>query len=388
MRIGLLYLNEIKYDDFAWVFAKDNIDAEIIDTGVSVYSTDKEDSEKVSGMIREQSIDVAITMDFCAAVSDACLECGIKYVAWINDAPQQALFNKQIRNDCNYIFSFDKNQLSVIKELGAPNAFYMPLATNVMRNAGLVINEEDIHRYTCDVSFIGSLYHDDEYSKVYMLACDATKLEIDRILATAFGIWDGSNHLNNKLSDSAVSELAKLCNYSKKDEFSMPEDDYLVGKLLSRKLAFDERVAIAKMLSNYDFRLYTNSQNMSIDGVDLWPPLSYDEELPKAYHLSRINLNITLHTITSGIPLRVFDIMGVGGFMLTNYQPEIDDLFSVGQDIEVYRNIEELGDKVRYYLINEDKRTKIALNGYQTVSEKYNYESAFNKIARAMGITI
>lgn len=78
--------------------------------------------------------------------------------------------------------------------------------------------------------------------------------------------------------------------------------------------------------------------------------------------------------------------MGVGGFMLTNYQPEVEELFTIGTDIEVYKSLDELDDKVKYYLEHEDKRVKISLNGYRTVSEKYNYETAFKRIAQAVGI--
>ena len=384
MKIGLLYLNEIKYDDLAWVFVKNGIDAEIIDTGISVYSVDEGDALKVSGLLQSSSIGIAITMDFCPAVSDACMKCGIKYVAWINDAPQQALFNKQITNKCNYIFSFDKKQVEEMKASGGTNVYHLPLATNVLRNTGLVIEESDISRYTCDISFIGSLYFDDNYDKVYSLASEDTQKEIDEIVSEATGKWDGTNRIGGRLSESAIGELARICMYESKDEFSMPAEKYLSEGIITRRIAHNERLAIARMLSGYDFRLYTNS-NMQIDGVSTWPRLDYENELPKAYHLSRINLNIALHSITSGIPLRVFDIMGVGGFMLTNYQPEIEDLFTIGKDIEVFRCMEELEDKVRFYLKHEEKRVNIALNGYRTVSEKYNYENAYNTIVSMIG---
>lgn len=382
MKIGLLYLNEIKYDDLAWVFVKNGMDSEIIDTGISVDSTTDADSRRVSKLLADNHIDMAITMDFCPAVSDACERCGVEYIAWINDAPQQALFNSQITNKRNHIFSFDRKQTEEIKKLGATDVVHFPLATNVYRNAGLVIDDADEQRYGCDVSFIGSLYIDDFYDRVYGISSEATKKEMDEITASAEGIWDGNDRIYGRLSERATKELAGLCGFAYDDgnSFSMSPDDYLAARLFARKLTNLERIDIAKRLGGYDFRLYTNSIGLEIEGVDIWPALSYDEELPKAYHLSKINLNITLHSITSGIPLRVFDIMGVGGFMLSNYQPEIEEFFTIGKDIEVYKTIDELEEKVNYYLIHEDLRNKIAVNGYHTVSEKYNYEVAFNKM--------
>ena len=390
MKIGLLYLNEINYDDLAYVFVKNDIDCEIIHTDISVNSIDSQDAFKVAELLRENGIDIAITMDFCPAVSDACENTNVMYIAWVYDAPQQALYNRQITNSCNHIFSFDKNQASALKKLGACDVIHFPLATNVYRNAGLVVNEGDEYRYGCDISFIGNLYVDDYYDRIYERSCDATKKEMDEIIADSKGKWDGSNRIYGKLSEGAVSELTSLCGFNGNtdNKFAMDADEYLASRLFSRKLAFLERTEISQMFSVYDFRLYTNSKDVNISGVDIWPALSYDEELPKAYHLSKINLNITLHSITSGIPLRVFDIMGVGGFMMSNYQPEIEELFVVGKEIECYRDVGELEDKVRFYLEHEDARNNIALAGYKKVSEKYSYDVRFGEMMNHLGIRL
>ena len=382
MKIGLLYLNEIKYDDLAYVFVKNNLDCEIIDTGISVDSTDSLDALKVSEILKENGIGIAITMDFCPAVSDACESSNVMYIAWVYDAPQQALYNRQITNSCNHIFSFDKEQVGEIIRLGAKDAVHFPLATNIYRNAALVINRGDEEKYGCDVSFIGSIYVDDYYDRIYEKSSDPSRKEMDEIIADSIGKWDGNNRIYRKLTNEAVAELTRLCCFGGRsdNEFVMDDDDYLAARLFARKLAYLERIDIAKRLSKYDFRLYTSSNDIEINGVKTFPALSYDEELPKAYHLSRINLNITLHSITSGIPLRVFDIMGVGGFMLSNYQPEIEELFSVGKEIEIYRSVDELEDKVKYYLSHEDKRVKISLAGYRKVSEKYSYDVRFSQM--------
>ena len=388
MKIGLLYLNEIKYDDLAWVFVKNGIDSEIIDTGISVDSTDAGDAEIVVGQLKANGIDLAITMDFCPAVSDACEKCGAQYLAWIYDEPQQALFNKQITNSHTHIFSFDKNQTKELQKMGASDVVHFPLATNVYRNAGLIVDRNDEKKYGCNISFIGNLYVDDFYDRIYEKAGNKARALMDNVLLNAFGKWDGTDRLSEGFDESARDELINLCGFQvdKNNIFSIDPQKYLSARLFSRKLANLERVEIAKRLSSKGFRLYTTSRDLTIEGVDIRKELSYDEELPKAYHLSRINLNITLHSITSGIPLRVFDIMGVGGFVLSNYQPEIEEFFSIGKDIEVFRTLDELEDKVRFYLTHDDIRSNIAVNGYKRVSEKYSYDAAFWKMMEHLGV--
>ena len=57
------------------------------------------------------------------------------------------------------------------------------------------------------------------------------------------------------------------------------------------------------------------------------PPVEPGKPLLKVYTCSKINLNISLKGIEGGTPQRVMDIMGAGGFMMTNYCAETAELF-------------------------------------------------------------
>ena len=46
----------------------------------------------------------------------------------------------------------------------------------------------------------------------------------------------------------------------------------------------------------------------------------------------KIYLNMTIKPIQTGLPLRIFDIMGCGGFLMTNYQAELPEYFEIGTD--------------------------------------------------------
>ena len=58
--------------------------------------------------------------------------------------------------------------------------------------------------------------------------------------------------------------------------------------------------------------------------------------------------------------MRVFDILSCKGFCLTNYQPEIAELFVDGKDLVMYTSMEDLMGKVIYYLNHEEERREIA----------------------------
>ena len=101
-------------------------------------------------------------------------------------------------------------------------------------------------------------------------------------------------------------------------------------------------------------------------------------ELSQVFRMSKINLNFTIPNIKSGIPLRVWDVLGAGGFLMTNYQAEIPYYFKEGEDLVCFDGIEDLCEKAGYYLSHEDERLAIAENGYRKVKEHHNYIERMN----------
>jgi hypothetical protein len=96
--------------------------------------------------------------------------------------------------------------------------------------------------------------------------------------------------------------------------------------------------------------------------------------MPAVFRSSKINLNISLCTIQTGIPLRVLDIMACGGFVLTNMQTELMEYFIPGEDVAVYEDMKDMIAKVQFYLEHEELRKRIAHNGYLKVCEMFRFD--------------
>lgn len=103
-------------------------------------------------------------------------------------------------------------------------------------------------------------------------------------------------------------------------------------------------------------------------------------EMPLVFKYSKINLNITLRSIRNGIPLRAMDIMGAGGFLLTNYQNDFSMHFVDGEDYVSYSDREDMLNKIKYYLEHEDERKMIAENGCRKVREEHTYTQRLSEI--------
>ena len=68
----------------------------------------------------------------------------------------------------------------------------------------------------------------------------------------------------------------------------------------------------------------------------------------------------------------MYDVLGCGGFLITNYQVELDQFFVPDEDLVVYTDMDDLEAKVGYYLSHDEERERIRSNGYKKVKEMYS----------------
>lgn len=76
---------------------------------------------------------------------------------------------------------------------------------------------------------------------------------------------------------------------------------------------------------------------------------------------SKINLNhVRKKNLGEATTMRSFEIVGCGGFMLSNLTHELGSIFEEGTEVAFFRDTEELIEKARFYLANECQRMKMA----------------------------
>ncbi len=95
--------------------------------------------------------------------------------------------------------------------------------------------------------------------------------------------------------------------------------------------------------------------------------------MPTVFQHSKINLNITLKTIQTGIPLRAWDILGCGGFLLTNFQQELCDFFIPGEDFVYYESPTDAIEKAAYFLSHDRERQEIAHNAFEKIAASHTF---------------
>jgi len=77
--------------------------------------------------------------------------------------------------------------------------------------------------------------------------------------------------------------------------------------------------------------------------------------------------------ISNDINYRTFETTGCGTLLITNYTPGLENLFNIGEEIVVYNDLNDLDNKVKYYLENEEEREIIAKAGYERAKKDHTY---------------
>lgn len=379
-----IYLPQCKLfavDDLTWALLSVGHDCVLSQVEVNFLTYDEEEKNKIVEELKQDQFDCAFSRNFSATLARACFERGIPYFAWTFDTPVQALYLPEAKLETNHIVCFDQEMMKQLAFQNIPHLYYKTLGTNVDRYSALEITEEDVDKYACQVSMVGNLYENNIYQKLVKVVGEPKEIEeIEAWLTQYMGNWKNADAIHHILSDECMEKLQSYNGLDAMEKLHMDNRFYLETQL-ARELTYRDRVSVLRRVAEkYQMVLYTGSDVTGLDNVECRGKVSYEEEAPKVYHLSRINLNVTLRAIESGVPQRVYDIMAVGGFVMTNYQPEVESLFEVGKEIVVFHDEEEMMEQIEYYLNHEEERLRIAMNGYQKVQERYRYDDAVKQI--------
>jgi hypothetical protein len=107
-------------------------------------------------------------------------------------------------------------------------------------------------------------------------------------------------------------------------------------------------------------------------------------EMFQIYRDSRICLNDYVDTADGlGVNQRMYEVMGVGSFLLTREAPNLDDDFP-GRPFGTYDGEDACLDRIRYFLEHDEEREALARRGQALVLEDYNYRD----IVRDVGDTL
>ncbi len=193
-------------------------------------------------------------------------------------------------------------------------------------------------------------------------------------------VFTNDSYLFDKFFDKST---AKLCNIS----MTIDPDCYKLKPLTNEEvLKYSCDVCFVGAFDHNRERIL--SKVNEIEGINLkifgwvgWKksslaslyhgPLNL-EQMVKLYGSAKICLNIngrnkSTDPVMNGVSLKTFEIPASNGFQISDYRKDVEDIFKIGEEIEIFKSDDELIEKIKFYLNNEKVREKIKKAGHERV---------------------
>ena len=154
--------------------------------------------------------------------------------------------------------------------------------------------------------------------------------------------------------------------------------------------AFDERIAFFENAVKLGFKIklignHWKKSKLLNDKATLLPNIS-PEEIFKHYSNAKIGININHKQSITGVNCRTFELCGFGVFQLTDFRKDLINLYNIGEEVVVYENMDDLENKVAYYLKNDAERVKIAVAGMIRTIKDHTYQKRMKYVIEKLGL--
>lgn len=342
----------------------------------------------ITAHLKAGQYDCVISTNFLPILAKICYHHNIKYLAWSYDSPLPKEYAEYFAYPTNHVFLFDRMEAESFQKMGLKNVYHLPLAVNTKRLSSITITEADRKRFTCDLSFVGRFY--ETHLKKILSAQDNYTIGYINALTDAQFKLSEVPLLEDIIDDTLLERINK--NLTEKGIIFHSDREPGINKAalmlcMNYQLTRNERIILLRLLNQIcQVYLYSSEIIEQLSEVPFKGPVSYSLEMPKVFRLSKINLCPTMRNIRSGIPLRALDIIGAGGFILCNPQPELMEYFRPDTDIVCYSSMEDAVEKARFYLAHEDVRTQIQRSAYAVLQKQFAYPDRIVSMFQTAGL--
>ena len=348
--------------------------------------------------------DAVFSANYFSYIAKVCHRLNIQYICYNVDSPLLNMQHPSINYKTNHIYTFDSKEAKDFNNNGINTVYYLPLCTNVERVQTLLSSSEKIvsheavdifynetndflenspFQYKYEISFVGNLYDKNRYDDTMHILPDYLCGYMDAAIEAQLNV-NGGNLLKNMLTPEVIDMLSQYTDVKASTQSHADLKFHFATSVLAHKTAAKMRImALNNLAMKYPGRVHFFTTS---DTSPLFPALvthkgaDYFSEAPFVFAHSKININMTAPNIETGIPLRVFDILGAGGFLITDWREDLKDCFTIGKDLEIYDGLDDLLEKTDYYLKHDEKRIAIARHGLDTVRKKHTYNARFKEI--------
>lgn len=296
----------------------------------------------------------------------------IPYISLFFDNPMLPQYQRAIytpNSPLYVIFIWDRYYAELFSQKYRRAAHYLPLAANTDIFRPLPAKEH----FKCDVAFIGSIPETGNFRQErFSAGWHEWLIQFAENVLAAKQQHPGATieEIINAFQSSFPVETRRVfSDFMNQEAFS--------GFLISiyAQFAYQTRMDAVQALDG--FRVHVHGGNgwkrLKQPNLTCKGAVSYHEETPEVYNSATINLNITNAQLVTAVNQRVFDVPACNAFLLSDFRSDLSHLFTTGEEVVVFHDMEDMKQKAAYYLDHEEERKEIAARAYQRVIRDHTY---------------
>ena len=390
-RIALLAAGGLFVDDVAAALAAEGIAA-------MTWDLQRWSREEIARFAMEVGAELAVAINYTHGLAEICAEVGVPLRVWEIDPSTDILpplpgGPEGAASQGARIHTFRRENVLAFQEAGFAHVEHLPLAANPDRRAPVTLSAEQLERYGADVTFVGS-------------SMVEQGLRFRGRLLEGYALWRGGDP--QAAMEEAEAAVQRVLD-AQRDDFST----YRVPELLAKELewfvdafAKDDTVyqslggaapdALLGEMAAADKRI-TYIANLGQVGVKVWGddgwahvaeygaqvmgPAGHRDELTAIYSTDAIHVDIGRIYQNDIVTMRVFDVLACGGFCLAEWSPDLDELFVIGEELDAYRDLEELLQKTERWLnAGPEARRAVGARGRARILKDHTIQQRIRRI--------
>ena len=320
--------------------------------------------------------DFLLSITFSPLLSELGRQNRIPYFCWEYDkVMNQDLFHPSNFSPFTYFFATYLDDVRRLQAMGV-KAKYLPPAPPIGDKQSLVPSREDYQLYSHDITHVGS-----SLIRVTNKFLDLKKELFENkarppgpVVNRLWAILKQVIKDQEPFSQKNVYELPRLLEEKiHQSHFKGILEPEVLSNYLARECCRFQRLHFLEALRDHIVWVYgaPDWKEVEMDHIKYGGVLSYEEQAPKAYQCSKINLNIARIYCLDGMSDRVPNILSMGGFLLTNPIEGIEEHYEPGRELIVYQTAQELKELCAYFLAHPEERMAIGEAGRARVEKNH-----------------
>ncbi len=289
----------------------------------------------------------------------------IPYISWFTDTPRMILYDREVYcSHYSVAATWERGYVPHFEALGFEHVFYMPLATDPALFCGV-----PQARCERDLAFVGTSMIEQVNEAWEKLACVPAVIEA----------------IHEAFDEGRVS----------RERFAAGMDTILEPALIDSLDTSQRRnaelcvVYEATRRQRHDMVKCMEPFGVIVRGDPNWGdvtphadgPVGYFTDLGPYYRDTAININATSLQMKTTVNQRVFDCPAAGGFLITDAQADVEELFDPESEVVTYASLEELEDKVQYYLAHPAERIAIVRRAQARIAAHHTHAHRLSALA-------